>query len=84
MILTKSIKTLFNYGGQTMRFINYITLISILGLSTFIPSGCSKDSKSPEVKLTVLNSMERIGQNQELFGENQASVKAAKNEVESF
>lgn len=67
-----------------MRFINYITLISILGLGTFIPSGCSKDSKSPEVKLTVLNSMERIGQNQELFGENQASIKAAKNEVESF
>ena len=67
-----------------MRFINYVALIAMLGLSTIIPGGCSKDPKSPEVKLTVLNSMERIGQNQELFGENQASIKASKNEVESF
>ncbi len=39
---------------------------------------------SGNVRLSVLSSMQRIGQNQELFGEDQAVVKAAKNEVESF
>ena len=32
----------------------------------------------------MLNSMERIGQDQELYGADHASIKAAKNEVESF
>lgn len=36
------------------------------------------------VKLTALNSMERIGQDQELYGEREVVIKAAKNEVESF
>ena len=40
--------------------------------------------QNPEVRLTVLNSLERIGQNQPLFGGTQAIIKAAKNEVESF
>jgi hypothetical protein len=67
-----------------MKFTNYLLLVVILGSGTIIPTGCLKDHKDPEVKLTVLNSMERIGQNQELFGANQASIKASKNELESF
>jgi hypothetical protein len=40
--------------------------------------------KRAEVNLTVLNSMERIEENQTSFGELQATVKGARNEVVSF
>ena len=49
-----------------------------------ISLACSREISIPEVKLTVLNSMERIGQDQPLFGSDQVLIKAAKNEVESF
>lgn len=71
-------------GGQTMKKNCFIAFIGILGLIAFMQFSCSEKSENPEVKLKVLSSMERIGQNQELFGGDQASIKAAKNEVESF
>ena len=37
-----------------------------------------------ELRLTALNSMERIGQNQEPYGAAKVEIKSAKNEVESF
>jgi hypothetical protein len=67
-----------------MRSINLTKLIVIAALSVFIAGACSKNPKSPEVRLTVISSMERIGRDQDLFGADQASIKAAKNEVESF
>ena len=54
-------------------------------LSTFtFNTSAQQNKKRQNVRLTVLNSMERIGQKQALFGETQARIKAAKNEVESF
>ena len=47
--------------------------------------GCAEQNHdAANVKLTVLNSMERIGQQQALFGDSHVSLKAARNEVESF
>ncbi len=67
-----------------MKLKKIIPFVSVMGLSLMICLSSSKEIKSPDVKLTVLNSMERISQAQPLFGMDQASVKAAKNEVESF
>jgi hypothetical protein len=51
----------------------------------FLISACAQPEEEPEnVTLTVLNSMERIGQQQSLFGAPRAVIKAARNEVESF
>lgn len=67
-----------------MKKITLFALLLLTGsLVYFITSGLIVGEK-PEVKLTILNSLERIGQNQPLFGETQAVIKAAKNEVESF
>lgn len=68
-----------------MRKINLIITLVTMVLSTLTFNASAQQNKKPQnVRLTVLNSMERIGQNQELFGDNQARIKAAKNEVESF
>ncbi len=56
----------------------------LTGLSAILLSSCSKSQENPEVKLTVITGIERIAQDQSLFGESQAIIKAAKNEVESF
>ncbi|MEX2233080.1 MAG: glycoside hydrolase domain-containing protein [Cyclobacteriaceae bacterium] len=63
-----------------MKKIISIFFISIC-FSTIL--SCST-TQNPEVRLTVLTSMERIRHNQAPFGEPQAVIKAAKNEVESF
>ena len=67
-----------------MRCSNFIPWMAIMVSIAILQAASSKDVQNPEVKLSVLNSMERIGQHQQLFGENQASIQAAKNEVESF
>ncbi len=43
-----------------------------------------QQNKIKNIRLTALNSMERIGPQQQISGASQAIVKAAKNEVESF
>src|SRR5688572_5186930 len=60
----------------------YSILILSICISTIL--SCSKTRQNPEVQLTVLSSLERIGQNEKPFGELQAVIKAAKNEIESF
>jgi hypothetical protein len=67
-----------------MRISNYLDQICIPGIGLLIIMGCSREAPVPEVKLAIISSMERISQDQTLFGADQASVKAAKNEVESF
>jgi hypothetical protein len=67
-----------------MRRIVFFGLIVIAMCMTFFCGSCSKGIENVEVKLTVLNSMERICQDQALFGVDQASISAAKNETESF
>lgn len=67
-----------------MKSRTFIMLLVIQGICLFLITGCLEKNKSIEVKLTILNSMERIGQNQELFGGDHAWIKAARNEVESF
>lgn len=59
-----------------MKLTSFLTIVYVTGFL--------KVSAQDEVKLASLNSMERIGQQQELFGRPQAEVKAAKNETESF
>ena len=58
--------------------------ISFPCLCLFLTIGCSTETPDAEVRLTVLNSMERIGQDQPLFGSDHAILKAARNEIESF
>lgn len=41
-------------------------------------------AEAPVVRLTVLNGMERIGQDQEPYGQAEANIAAARNEWESF
>lgn len=67
-----------------MRCANFILWTAMTGFIAILQGASSQNIQNPEIKLSVLNSLERIGQHQQLFGENQASIKAAKNEVESF
>ena len=55
----------------------YFSQISLPGICFLISLSCSREISTSEVKLTVLNSMERIGPDQQLFGSDQAKVKAA-------
>ena len=71
------------------KFINMNASLNVIlvMISTFcfnINTSAQINKKHQSVKLTVLNSMERIGQNQPLFGSNSIVIKGAKNEVESF
>ena len=59
---------------------NFIMVLSALTLFAF----AQQNNQSQNVKLTVLNSMERIGQKETPYGGTRAIIKAAKNEVESF
>ncbi len=63
---------------------NYFRQILIPVAGGLAMTGCHSQVTAPEAKLTVLNSMERICQDQVIYGADQASIKAAKNEVESF
>ena len=67
-----------------MKIRYYFSQMSLSGICFLISLGCSREISTPEVKLTVLNSMERIVPDQSIIGSDQASIKAAKNEVESF
>lgn len=68
-----------------MNYYISFKLFTILLLCTYTFMNCTSiDNTSDEVKLTVISSLERIGQDEPLFGESQASIKAAKNEYESF
>jgi hypothetical protein len=49
-----------------------------------ILSSPAHSSTGEKITLTVLNSMERIGQNQKTYGADTVKIRAAKNEVESF
>ena len=65
-----------------LSFVISVLLLSA-GLVTLI-NCTSPEVATDEVKLTVITSLERIGQDEPLYGESQASVKAAKNEYEPF
>lgn len=67
-----------------MRIRNYLGKILFPYIGIFFLMSCSQGTRTAEVKLTVLNSMERTGQDQITPGKDEASIKAAKNEVESF
>jgi hypothetical protein len=69
---------------KIMKKIKLFALVFVLGSALLIIGAGLINQTNPEVKLTVLNSLERIGQDQPLFGSTQAVIKAAKNEVESF
>lgn len=64
---------------------NLILVLVTIALNVVIfDAGAQQNTQRSNVKLTVLNSMERTGQKQMLMGNAQAIIKAAKNEVESF
>ncbi len=68
-----------------MKKINYVLLIVWVTIGTLILYSCSSDkNKEQEVKLMAISSLDRIRQDEPLFGEPQAIIKAAKNEYESF
>lgn len=60
---------------------NSIPVILIMLVVIFTPDTSVGEGT---IVLRALNSMERIGQDQQLFGEPAARIEAAKNEVESF
>lgn len=64
------------------KFPAFILMVALLSGGCAQQSVDSGDSRA--VKLTVLNSMERIGHQEKIFGQARAAIKAAKNEVESF
>jgi hypothetical protein len=59
-------------------------LFSILIACISILSSAICPGAEPAIKLTALNSMQRIGQDQEPYGAAEVAISAAKNEVESF
>jgi hypothetical protein len=63
--------------------INKIQVALICAFALFL-GNCTMNPENKEVNLTSISSMERIGQNQPLFGDSQAAIAAARNEVESF
>ncbi len=64
---------------------NHVVLIIMAAFFTsFLNKGMAQNALYSEVKLTALNSMERINQQHPSFGQAQAEIKAAKNEIESF
>lgn len=67
-----------------MRFFISISWITFILMIALLQGSCSGKHQDPEAKLSVIGSMERIGQDQVLYGNDQASISAAKNEVESF
>ena len=61
---------------------NRLSLITGVFILVFGSSAYSAGEKG--IKLTALNSMQRIGQNQKPYGASKVELKSAKNEVESF
>jgi hypothetical protein len=57
-----------------------ILIVMILLVSILVSSAHSAEN----LRLTVLNSMERMGQDQQPYGDDKVQIKSAKNEVESF
>ncbi len=57
-------------------------ILFVIALYIFIPG--SPAHSAEELRLTALNSMERIGQDQKPQGQSKVEIKSAKNEVESF
>jgi len=67
-----------------MKIHVFICTFPLILLIALLQTSCTDTPRDPEAKLTVLGSMERIGQDQEVYGNNEARISAAKNEVESF
>jgi len=65
-----------------LQFLPVSLLIPLTGM--LLLSSCSEKKGLPEARLTVLNSLDRIQQDQPQTGASEASIKAAKNELESF
>jgi hypothetical protein len=65
-----------------LQFLPISFLIPLTGM--LLISSCSREASLPEAKLTVLTSLQRIQQDQPQTGATEASIKAAKNELESF
>ena len=55
-----------------------------IAAASFLAAGCSNQTDNREARLTVIGSMERILQDQPLFGSDHAYIESAGNEVESF
>lgn len=53
-------------------------------LFVILLASCTGKNDNAEVRLKSISSMERIGQDQALFGNDQAIISGARNEVESF
>ena len=66
-----------------MKTIQLIKMLVVIATSSILLS-CSASSPEPEVKLTVISSMERIQQHEPIFGEPKTVIKAARNEYEAF
>lgn len=67
-----------------MRKLNCLLLVFFISIVVLIINSCTSKNNNSEVKLTVISSLERIGQDEQLFGESEATIKAARNEYESF
>jgi hypothetical protein len=59
-------------------------LITVVSLSVCVLGSSVCSGAEPKIKLTALNSMQRIGQDQEPYGATEVKISAARNEVESF
>ena len=59
-------------------------ILFILVLLTFIFSIAAYSAEKKKMRITAINSMERIRQSEKSFGTRRIEIKAAKNEVESF
>ncbi len=58
------------------------TILFVMALYFFIPVPPTHSAEN--LRLTALNSMERIGQDQQPYGSGKVEIKSAKNEFESF
>ena len=67
-----------------MRLLNSIVIFCFFVIVTINQTSCSKEKETDEVKLSVISSLDRVRQDDKISGEDQASIKAAKNELESF
>ena len=59
-------------------------ILFVIVLFIFVPGSSAYSATEKKMRLTALNSMERIGQNQKPQGQSKVEIKSAKNEVESF
>ncbi len=68
-----------------MKKYSYLAIMFSFSVLVYFVFSCEAEKEEvSEVKLTAITSLERIGQNQPLFGESKAVIKAARNEYESF